>query len=122
MKETIKLKNPLIVNGEPLTELKHDADEITVELFAAAEGRKLRATSGAGAAFEYDYSFHKTLGFAAVIAANPNIAWEDLERVKGRDILELMKVGRNFIIGSGASEDESSDPPSETTPEPSTPE
>ena len=75
----------------------------------------------AGAA-ELDYGLHLYLGFAAVIAVNPEIDISDLERVRGYDVMKIMRIGRDFI--SGKSEEpytpDSSDAQSETTPEPST--
>jgi len=61
-------------------------------------------------------------GFAAIIAINPEIDISDLERVRGYDVMKIMRIGRDFI--SGKSEEpytpDSSDAQSETTPEPST--
>ena len=73
-------------------------------------------------AAELDYGLHLYLGFAAVIAVNPEIDISDLERVRGYDVMKIMRIGRDFI--SGKSEEpytpDSSDAQSETTPEPST--
>ena len=84
-----------------------------------ASGSKGGNLSGA---VELDYSFHLYLGFAAIVAVNPEVDMTDLERLKGADVMEAMKIGRNFIIRPGEeSQDDDSDEQSETTPEPSTP-
>lgn len=97
----IKLKNPLLVNGKNLRLLTYDTDKITVEMFGDAEAHKLKATAKRGAtsagAFELDYTMHLYLGMMAVIAVNPEIDIADLERLTGVDMMEVMRVGRNFI-------------------------
>ena len=68
------------------------------------------------AAAELDYSLHLYMGYAAIIAVNPSYSFEDVERMKGRDVTEVMKIGRNFIIKSEkASTEKSSDEHTETT-------
>lgn len=125
MKETIRLSNPLTINGRQYAELTYDTNEITAQAFAEADARKLAASgsrsgNAAGAA-ELDYGLHLYLGFAAIIAVNPSIDISDLERIKGPDVMTVMRVGRDFISGrsGGASGPDSSDGPSGTTPEPS---
>ena len=124
MKNTIKLDNPVQINGKSYNELTYDISEITAQAFAEADARKLSASgskngNAAGAA-ELDYGLHLYLGFAAIIAVNPEIDISDLERVRGYDVMKIMRIGRDFI--SGKSEEpytpDSSDAP--TTPEPST--
>jgi len=124
LKGTIVLRNPITINGKTVKELTYDANEITSAMFAEADARKMLA-SGAksgnlSGAVELDYGLHLYLGFAAIIAVNPGIDFTDLERIKGPDVMQVMKVGRNFIISSAASEEDSSDEQSEITPELST--
>ncbi len=126
MKGILKLKNPIEINGKKVKELSYDTDAITAVLFAEADARKMRASAAKGGnlsgAVELDYSMHLYLGFAAVTAVNPEIDMSDLERLKGADVMEVMKIGRNFIIKPDEdSQDDNSGEPSETTPEPSTP-
>lgn len=125
--ESIKLKNPIEINGKMISELTHDANEITPAGFAEAEYRKTRSNGSNGApssaAVELDYSLHLYLGFAAIIAVNPEYDFNDLERIKGADVLKVMKVGRNFTVSSaGTSEDETSENASGTMQESTTPE
>jgi len=124
LKGTIALRNPITINGKMVKELTYDANEITPAMFAEADARKMLA-SGAksgnlSGAVELDYGLHLYLGFAAIIAVNPEIDFTDLERIKGPDVMQVMKVGRNFIISSAVSEEDSSDEQSEITPELST--
>jgi hypothetical protein len=124
LKGTIVLRNPITINGKTVKELTYDANEITSAMFAEADARKMLA-SGAksgnlSGAVELDYGLHLYLGFAAIIAVNPEIDFTDLERIKGPDVMQVMKVGRNFIISSAVSGEDSSDEQSEITPELST--
>lgn len=123
--EKIILKNPILINSKEIKELTYDVNEITPAGFAEAEYRKTRANGSKGApssaAVELDYSLHLYLGFAAIVAVNPEYDINDLERIKGTDVMEVMKAGRNFIIASaGKSTDEESENASETTPESTT--
>jgi hypothetical protein len=102
MKNELKLTTPILIDGKNVDTLTYDIEEITCDLFAQADAQKLRATGGAASgsisgAAELDYSFHLHLGFAAIIAINQGIDYTDLYRIKGPDVMEVMKIGRNFI-------------------------
>ncbi len=116
--EKLTLKKPIMVNGEEVKELTYDANEIDGVLFATAESKKKAAAGqnlSISPAAEFDYGLHLYLGYAAIIAVNPSIDWSDLERVKGRDIMEIMKIGRSFMLGSDeASQESDSAEPIET--------
>ena len=125
MKGTIKLANPITVNGKTLAELQYNTDEITGALFCEAEA-KYRSASGSknvniAPAAEFDYGLHLHLGFAACIAAAPEIDFADFTRIHGSDIVKFMEVGRNFILKSEDSDQNNSDEPTENTAAPSTP-
>lgn len=101
MKNTIKLDNPVQINGKSYNELTYDISEITAQAFAEADARKLSASgskngNAAGAA-ELDYGLHLYLGFAAIIAVNPEIDISDLERVRGYDVMKIMRIGRFYF-------------------------
>lgn len=105
--KTLKLDNPIKINGAEVTELTYDANEITGLLFGEADARRQLATAsrvtntrtGVVPTAELDYTFHLYLGYAAVVAVNPAISFEDLERAKGDDARQLMGIGRNFMLG-----------------------
>lgn len=126
MKNILKLKNPIMINGVTITEVTHDSNEIDGILFATAESKRkaaagLKNTTITPAA-EFDFGLHLYLGFAAIIAVNPAYDFSDVERMKGRDLREVMSIGRNFMLASDEEPQESdSDEPTETTPESTTP-
>lgn len=123
---TLKLKNPIMINGQSVAEVTHDSNEIDGLLFATAESRK-KASAGMknttiSPAAEFDFGLHLYLGFAAIVAVNPSYDFSDLERIKGHDLVEVMAIGRNFMFASGKESQESdSEKPTETTPESTTP-
>lgn len=69
------------------------------------------------------YSLHAYLAMMAIVAVNSDIDVSDLERISGPDVMELMRIGRNFTTARSAaqSEESGSESSSETTLEPSTP-
>lgn len=124
MKGILTLKKPVLVNGKKVDELSYDTDEITAALFAQADACK-RMTGGRNAAAmvpaaEFDFSLHLYLGFAAIIAVNAQYDFSDLERISGRDLLDVMGIGRNFMLRSEDLPQSSSDGHCEIIAEPST--
>lgn len=117
--EKLTLKKAIMVNGEEVKELTYDANEINGLMFAIAESKKKAATGqniSISPAAEFDFGLHLYLGYAAIIAVNPQIDWSDLERIKGHDTVEIMKIGRSFMLGSDeASQESGSAEPIETT-------
>lgn len=123
--DTIRLRQPLKVNGKDVSELKLDFDAITPEGFIRAEAlsNAKRSNQGASASLaEVDYGFHLYLAFEAATAADPSIDIADLERINGRDLVQLMQAGRFFALGAdGDSTESGSDEQSESTPTNSAP-
>ena len=119
MKNTLKLANPIMVNNQQITELTYDTNEITGVLFAEADVRRKVAAGTKNVtivpAAEFDFGLHPYVGFAAVIAINPQFDFSDLERIHGIDMIKLMEIGRNFLLKSEASPQGNSDEQSETT-------
>lgn len=124
MKGTIKLVNPITVNGKEVAVLQYNTEEITGALFCEADSKRRFAAGSKNVsiapAAEFDYGLHLYLGFAACIAAAPEIDFADMERIHGVDLVDVMAVGRNFILKSEDSEQSNSDEPTETTAAPTT--
>lgn len=126
MKGQIKLLNPITINGKSVDTLNYDTNEITAAAFAQADSNKVNQQQHKGnlaGAVELDYALHIYLGFAAITAVSPEVDMTDLERIKGSDVIEIMKIGRNFITerSEERSDPELSEDVSETTPEPLAP-
>ena len=122
---TLLLKNPIKIDGKEVTEVTYDSNEIDGILFATAEAKKkaaagMKNTTIAPAA-EFDFGLHLYLGYAAIIAANPSYDFSDVERIKGRDNVKVMAIGRNFMLASDQEQTANdSDEHTETTPESTT--
>lgn len=119
----LHLQTPLMVNDTPRHELTYDTAEITVSQFCEAESYRFVVTGGKPvmSTHETDHGMHLYLGMMAIIAVNPDIDIRDLERVKGYDLVQIMNVGRNFILrgqggGTGSSQKQSENS-SEPTPD-----
>ncbi len=126
MRESIHLSKPIEINGKQYQELTYDWDEITPGMFnrASALATSSSRTGDTNlSVMELDSSLHMYLGMMAIIAINPEIDIQDLQRIKGVDIVKIVRIGRAFISRSAAEnlEESSSDEPSDGTPEPSTP-
>lgn len=125
-KGKLSLKNPVMIDGKEIKEMTYDSNEIDGILFATAEAKKkaaagMKNTSITPAA-EFDFGLHLYLGFAAIVAVNPSYDFSDVERIKGHDVVEVMAIGRNFILTSEPEQQENdSGEPTETTPESTTP-
>ena len=116
LKGTITLLSPIEINGKEIKSLSYDLMKIDEELLSKAD-----SLSHAGKKFsdvtleEADYTYHRYLGMAAIIAENPWIDWEDLKRIKGIDLRTLTGIGHDFFISPGVSDEEISDEQPEPT-------
>ena len=122
-KNIIKLENPIKVNGNEVSELTYDYFEITNDLYleAAMRSSRVGSTVNSSAVRELNEALIFCFGKAAIIAVNPKISWEDLEQIKGFDLLKVANVGRFFISGKREnSKQNPSDEQSEGTPNDST--
>lgn len=118
-KKTIKLRTPLLINGVEKTELTYDVDELTVKHLAKAEGLKTKMGGkellGSISLAQADYTLHICIGMMAVIAVNPDIAVEDLQRLKGYDVAQVADVGAGFFIKPAEQIQKQSNEPQEVT-------
>lgn len=117
-KEELRLMTPIKVNGKEIQKLTYDTDKITAEMFceAAVEAEKAAAGKGVGTVMEIDSILHLHLGFMAITAINREVDTSDLMRITGPDIVNIVRIGRNFITKSAApSADENSGERSEVT-------
>ena len=127
-KNIIKLDNPIKVNGVERHELTYDYFEITNDLYleSAMRSSRIGNTQNTAVARELNEALILCFGKAAIIAANPDISWEDLEHLKGFDLLSVANVGRFFITRKrevsmqSPSGEQSVDTPNDSTQVPET--
>ena len=98
-KNIFELDNPIKVNGKERTELAYDYFEITNDLYLEAAMRSSRVgnTMNSAVTRELNEALVFCFGKAAIIAANSDISWEDLDQLKGFDLLSVANIGRFFI-------------------------
>lgn len=125
----IELRNPILINNKELKELTYDFNLISCDDFTAAfseaANRAMIAAQNqkpTGNLMEQDGNVHLYMGMHAIIAANPEIDITDLERIKGYDLIQITRIGRNFMLGKveESSDQSNSDEQSEATPESTT--
>lgn len=107
----IKLCEPILIDGKKVTELSYNVNEITAGQFCEAEALRFAAAGNKASltVCEFDHGLHLYLGMFAIIATMPHVDIKDLERLKGRDMVQVMKIGQNFILaGAGTSSEENS--------------
>ncbi len=108
MLEKIILKKPIMINGTEVKELTYDFDELTVEDYTNAETAKARSMGSTGSMVQkvaqVDSSLHIYLALAAVIAVNRNYDFIDLIKIKGFDVVKLMKAGQSFFTSQAVTE------------------
>ena len=118
--ERIKLTKPLLVNGEYLSELTYDIEELSINHIAKAEGLKSKIGGkdivGSITIAQADYALHICIGMQAVMAVNPDISEEDLQRLKGFDITKLANAGARFFIAPAEQEQVTLNEQLEATP------
>ena len=92
----IKLSNPIMVNGEELSELPWSEDGLTIDQYQKIE-KMAHEKTVVNAVMELDSMLQFYLGAQLICAADPNIDIEDVKRVTGRDIFKVARVGRFFM-------------------------
>lgn len=106
--EKITLTKPLLVNGSYLKELTYDIEELSINHITKAEGLKSKIGGkdivGTITIAQADYALHICIGMQAIIAVNPEISEEDLQRLKGFDITKLANIGARFFIAPAEQE------------------
>ena len=118
--EKYKLIKPVTINNKKVKELPYDFDLIGPQEFALASNKVNGSESGARIdMFEGNYAFALYLALYAVVAATDGYySIADLEMVKGADMMNLARLGRNFTLKLGGRQEETSDESVETSPEP----
>lgn len=92
----IRFKYPVLINGVRRKELRW-TDEITSEQFLNADSHA-HGNRASNSIAEMDNGLHFWLGVMMIVAANPEIDPKDLEQIKGKDVAEVMRVGRFFML------------------------
>lgn len=92
---TIKLLNALEINGEKRKELSYDIEALSAEQFAECS---VKAGLVSNRVMELNATLHEKIGQYAVINTDRDIDSADLDRLTGRDIVSLAKIGRDIFV------------------------
>lgn len=106
--EVLKLKKPVMIDGENKTEITYDLDSLTgadVELVY----NQLKKKGIAVGAIEIDTSYHM-----AIFAQAAGIDYEDVKRMSAKDCKNAVVAVRAFFVNDS---EESSDETSSEVPE-----
>ena len=111
--ETLKLTNPLMINGEQRDSLTYDLSLLDINGVTRAQVLKGRIAGPSAASIpqvaQTDMALHICLGMEAIIAANKDISEEDLMRLKGYDLNQLGNIGMHFFIKPASQTSEQSE-------------
>lgn len=110
MQEKITLLKPIKVNGNEVRELSFDIDNVSAEQFLEADARASTGLAAKGIQnmnlAEFNSALHFYLGCFAIISCNANIDITDLQRIAGRDINKVRRIGQRFFNDSAQVEDQ----------------
>lgn len=104
------------------TDYEYSEDNLTAEMYikADAESRecanKIQKPSVVYAT--NDLAFHLYIGYHMVNASNPQFTASEFNSLKGKDVIKLINIGRNFILGALV-EDYHQESPASSSEEPS---
>ena len=105
-KEILKLSSPLKINGQNMKELSYtlklDVDDVFI-----AHDHRAKAHNNMDTAMklvEFDTELHLYMGMQAIIKLNPQIDVNDLKRLHGVDVVNLLKIGRAFFTQTDSME------------------
>lgn len=120
LKGKFDLLAPIMINGKEIKSLSYDLMKINEELLMKAESLTRVSRISEVVLGENNYTYHRYLGMAAIIAENPWIDWEDIKRLEGIDLNRLSRIGRDFFIVLGDLREDASENVQELTVDTST--
>lgn len=92
MDNILKLKKPIKIDGEEVTELKYDFESLTGEDVERAVA-DLQSGGIMVTTLEFDTTYH-----AAIFAKASGIAYEDVKRFSAKDFTRAATLARNFFL------------------------
>lgn len=117
----IQLSYPIKINGKRVSELTFDETSVTGVLLAAADKAYLRMMNGEVAGMpSLDPTYQMYVGFASVLAVNPQYTFEDLQNLRWTDCGVFQQIGLRFFGQGATSLEKACEVPTANTQEPST--
>ncbi|MEB3103085.1 hypothetical protein [Ferviditalea candida] len=97
MVEVLKLRKPIDINGEKVSELPYNFEEMTARDKSDAT-REFKKSGNMVSVQELDPDYHLYLFAAAVKKANPSIEIEDVLRMSAKDAGKAEAAARDFFF------------------------
>lgn len=97
MTEVFKLSKPIMINGETVSELQYNFEDMTAQDKANAT-KEYKKAGNVVQVQELDPDYHLYLFAAAVKKANPSIETEDVLRMSAKDASKAEALVRNFFF------------------------
>lgn len=94
--DVLKLSKPIMINGEEVTELPYDFENMTAKDKIEA-GKEMKAAGVIMTVAEVDPDYHFYLFAKAVNKANPAITTQDVMRLSIKDADRGAALARNFF-------------------------
>lgn len=95
--DKLKLKKPIKVNGNEITDLPYDFEDLTAKDKLAA-GKKFKTAGFSGSLQELDPDYHFFIFVEAVAKADNSITEQDLNRLSLQDTVTASSLVRNFFF------------------------
>lgn len=97
--KTLTLKNPILIDGQQIKDIKYDPSKATATEFLNASKRR---TAPSGAEFvlpQNDSAYMFELGIEVLLCSNRDKGWtrEDFSRIGGPDIMDILTIGVLFF-------------------------
>ncbi len=92
--EKLRLLHPVEVTGVSKREFEYDIEQLTVDQFIQCSNR---AGIMVNKVMEINVALHEQLAKQAIMNVNRDTDITDLDRIKGRDVVSLARVGRSMF-------------------------
>lgn len=114
MKGTIELTKPVTIVGEDVWELEWDTGALTLRDVSDAcswvADRAAREEKVSNKLPDYDPSYWLAMGIKAICAATPTLEMDELDDMAAADALEVMDIGRDFMLARSDGEEDEVEP------------
>jgi len=100
MPKILKLKNPIMIDGTEVKEIKYDFENLTAKDMIEAEKMMLGNGQISMTLEEMNYSWHMYLFASTAAKENTGSSINDYFRMKGIDAVKARALARNFLIAA----------------------
>jgi len=99
LKGVLKLKNPIMINGEEVKEINYDFNALTLQDMINAEKYLTDEGCVTITTEELNMSWHSMLFCYMASKVNKGTSPHDYLRLSGRDAIRARELAKNFLLG-----------------------